>query len=306
MVAYKYYAGSPKPRVKSLQFKIYSSTDTAYTDALAGNVDIADVPADKLGAFKSDFGDRWLSRGQGIEFLGFPIFDKPWSNAELRRAISLAIDRGAINKALFGGAYAPADSFLPPLTPGGSPQSCEFCAFEPAKARQLLAAAGGFAGKMVIRYPGGYGLDQEYAAIANQIRQNLGVDAVAQASPTVASYFTDVANRKYTSGPLYSSWSAPYPSAQAILGPNFTEGNADYAGTYYTDPSVTKLLDQGNAAPNADAAIASYHAAEADIEAAFPAAPLFFLTTPMVYSQRVHHVAVDALSNLDYAEITTR
>lgn len=305
MTAYEDYAGSPEPVAETLEFKIYSSTTTAYTDALAGNVDFASVPADKLGAFRADFGDRFVSRGQGIEFLGFPLFDEQWADADLRRAISLAIDREAINDALFGGAHTPADSFLPPTTPGGSPASCDFCDFDPERARTLLADAGGFEGQMVIQYPGGYGLDQEYEAIANQIRQNLELDVVAQASPTVAAYFTDVAERKYTSGPLYSSWSAPFPSAQAILGPNFTEGNADYAGTYYTDPEVTDLLASGDAAATAEDAIASYHAAEALLQDAFAAAPLFFLASPMVYSERVSDVAVDALSNLEYAEITT-
>jgi peptide/nickel transport system substrate-binding protein/oligopeptide transport system substrate-binding protein len=304
MTAYPRYAGQDRPRTRNLVFKLYSNADTAYTDVLAGNTDLAGVPADRLNQFKRDFGSRWLLRGGlNIEYLAFPLFDPRWQDKRLRQAVSLAIDRAAINKALFGGVYGNADSFLPPSTPGGNPHSCRYCRFDPAKAKQLLAQAGGFSGKMVVTYLGGYGLDQEYQAIANQLRQNLGIDVVAQPSATIAAFYTNLSERKYRSGPLYGSWGSSFPSAQAVLAPNFTRGGIAYDGVYYSSPAVDRLIAKGNAAPSPAAAARASRAAEARIQADFPAAPLFFLELPMVHSKRVAGVRADALANPVYTAI---
>jgi peptide/nickel transport system substrate-binding protein/oligopeptide transport system substrate-binding protein len=305
MTAYPGYAGSDKPKTKNLVFKIYSNADTAYTDVLAGHTDVASVPADKLSQFKHDFSGRWFLRGgQNIEYLAFPLFDKRWQNVKLRQAVSLAIDRAAINKALFGGVYGNANSFLPPSTPGGNPRSCFYCRFDPARAKQLLAQAGGFSGTMVVTYMGGYGLDQEYQAIANQLRQNLAIKVVAQPSPTISAYFTNLGDKKYRSGPLYGSWGAAFPSAQALLAPNFTTTGVAYLGTYYSTPAVTRLIASANAAATPAAATRLYRAAEARIEADFPTAPLFFLALPMVHSSHVAHVKADAVTNPIYTAVT--
>lgn len=305
MVAFDGYAGTDKPKTKNLTFMVYSSADTAYTDALAGNVDIASVPGDKLGQFKKDFGDRWFVRGgQNIEFLGFPLFDPKWKDVRIRQAVSMAIDRSAINKSLFGGVYEDASSLLPPTTPGGNPKSCEYCSFDPARAKELLAQAGGFSGKMVIAYLGGYGLDQEYQAIANQLRQNLQIDVEALPSPTIAAFYTNLGEKKYVSGPFYGSWGAAFPSAENVLAPNFTATGIAQTGTYYTNDSVTALIADGNAAASQADAVEKYHAAEAQIQADFPVVPLFFMALPMVHSDKVTHVDVDSLTNLVYTGIT--
>lgn len=307
MTAYSRYAGQDKPKTKNLVFKIFSSVDTAYTDVQAGNTDLADVPGDKLAQFKDDFPGRSISRGGlNIEYLGFPLFAKPWNNAKLRQAISLAIDRKAISKALFGGNYSPADSFLPPQTPGGNPHSCRFCRFDPKLAQQLLRKAGGIKGTMVLNYLGGFGIDQEYQAIANQLRQTLGIKVVAKPSVTISAYYTNIAKKNYRNGPLYDSASAPYPSARALIVQNLLPPSSFQAGTYYSNAAVERLIAAGNKASTPAAAIRAYHAAEARIQADFPTIPLFFLPSPMVHSSHVGNVKADALSNPVYTAVTVK
>lgn len=306
--AYPGYKGPNKPKTPNLIFKIYSNADTAYTDVLAGNTDMAAVPPDKLSQFEQQFGGHYFERGgQSVEWLGFPLFVKQYQNVKLREAISLAIDRQAINKALFGGVYQDANSYLPPTTPGGDPASCQYCRFDPAEAKHLLKEAGGFKGKMVLTYLGGFGIDQEMDAIANEIRQNLGISIVAQPTPTLSAYFTNAAEHKYTSGPLWASWSANYPSAQNILTPLFTPSGAGAGAldeTNFTSPKVSALISAANAAATPQAATKLYHEAEAQVMASFPAIPLFFDALPMVYSSRISHVSADEMTNPIYTAIT--
>lgn len=304
--AYPGYTGPNKPHVEHIEFKLYSSPDTAWTDTQAGNVDIDLAPQDKFLQIKSDFGDRVvLASGASIEWLGFPLFDKRFQNIKLREAISLAIDRDAINKAIFGGIYQPADSLFAPAMIGGSTHACKWCHFDPTEAKKLLQEAGGWSGPMVIPYPGGAGYDQAFQAVANQIRQNLGIDCTAKPSVGFSDFFANLEKRKYTDGPFRGKWGSTYPSPADTLNSLFTPTSPynDSVG-YYTNPKVTSYIQQGNAAPNLQAAVKYYQDAERTIESDFPVIPMFWEKFAFVYSDRVTNVHTQpGLIDIDWTDL---
>ncbi|NTW41210.1 MAG: ABC transporter substrate-binding protein, partial [Cellulomonadaceae bacterium] len=180
VAAYEDYQGDA-PTVSEISFVPYTDTATAYTDVLAGNLDIAGLPADKMTQAATDFGDRVYSfEAPGISFLGLPLQDARYADVRVRQAISMAIDRETINEVVYGGLYTPATAWTPAIEPGTPEGICgEYCEYDPEAAKALLDEAGGFEGAMEIYYPGGVGLDELYTAIANNLRQNLGIDAVA-------------------------------------------------------------------------------------------------------------------------------
>nr|UXN30128.1 ABC transporter substrate-binding protein [Curtobacterium flaccumfaciens] len=191
VTAWKDYEGT-KPATDEVTFRSYSDMNTAYTDVLAGNADVLFLPTDKMTSAKADFGDRLHSfDAPGIDYLGFPLWDDRYSDPDVRRAISMSIDRDEVNDAIYGGLYDPATALTPPSMSGTEEGICgDACEFDPAAAKKLLASAGGFDGTMTLVYPGGTGLDSLYEAYANQIRQNLGVDAEAKATTDWASYYS--------------------------------------------------------------------------------------------------------------------
>jgi peptide/nickel transport system substrate-binding protein/oligopeptide transport system substrate-binding protein len=288
---YPDYQGDNKGHVEKIVFKMYTNPDTAYTDALAGNLDSALVPQDKFPQIKKDFGDRVVQlSGASIEFLGFPLWDKRYQNQQLREAISLAIDRKTINEKIFGGWYEPADSLFSTSMRGGSTHACQYCSYDPAKAKQLFQQAGGFSGTMTITYPGGAGYDQAFQAVANSIRQVLGVDVVAKPTVGFSDFFSDLQAKK-VDGPYRGKWGSVYPSPADTLHQLFTpDGAYNYSVGNYSDDDVTALIAKGDAAPSLDDAIGFYQDAEKQIEADFPVAPTFYETFPVVYSQRVANV----------------
>ncbi len=188
---------------------------------------------------------------------------------------------------------------------GGSTHSCQYCKLDAARAKQLLAAAGGWTGPMVIPYPGGAGYDQAFLAVANQIRQNLGIDAKAQPSVGFSDYFSNLAAKKYTGGPYRGKWGSAYPSPADTLNQLFTPAGAfNNATGFYSNPKVTALIAQGNAAPSLNAAIASYQQAERTITADFPVVPMFWETFPFVYSTRITHVqSRPSLIDIDWESV---
>ncbi len=288
---YPDYQGPNKGHVETIVFKMYTNPDTAYTDALAGNLDTALVPQDKFPQIKKDFGDRVAQlSGASIEFLGFPLWDKRYQNQKLREAISLAIDRKTINDKIFGGWYEPADSLFSTAMRGGSTHACQFCSYDPTKAKQLFQQAGGFSGTMTISYPGGAGYDQAFQAVANSIRQVLGVNVVAKPTVGFSDFFADVQGKK-VDGPYRGKWGSVYPSPADTLHQLFLPTGAyNYTVGGYTNDKVTQLIQKGDAAANLDDAIGDYQDAEKQIEADFPVVPTFYETFPVVHSQRVANV----------------
>lgn len=293
MTVYGDYQGE-KPKTENLLFKIYSDSTTAYTDALDGAVDIVSVPQEKYTQLKKDFGDRYYAfDAVSIDWLGFPLWDKRFQNKKLRQAISLAIDRDALNDAIFGGFYAPAKSLTPPTAIGGGTTNCDFCDFNKKRAKELLAEAGGWSGQMQIWYPGGVGYDQTFDAIANQIRQNLDIpDVKTKALPGFIE-FGEARDGKTITGPFRGHWGSLYPSMQNALTALFTEHGEGQSGSgYYSNPKVSQLIAEGNAASAPEAAVEKYKQAEGVIMDDFPVVPLFYAKYIYAYSSNVSNVII--------------
>lgn len=301
VTAYQGYRGA-EPVSPEITFKVYGDMQTAYTDALAGNTDIVYVPAGKLGQAKADFGDRVHTyAAPSLEFLGLPLYDERFQDAGLRRALSLAIDREAVNDSMYGGMYRPATSLTPPSEVGAAADLCDACAFDPGKARELLDAAGGWKGAMELWYPGGLGLDELYKAVANQLRQNLGIDAKARPTADWAEYSDALYGKKVT-GPHYGHWGALYPSAQNTLRGIFTEAGGCHVCSYYSSDEVDELLLAADRATDPDESAKLYTAAHERILEDFPVVPLFFGTYVYVTSDRVSGIELST-ANVDLERV---
>jgi peptide/nickel transport system substrate-binding protein/oligopeptide transport system substrate-binding protein len=238
---------------------------------------------------KGDFGDKLHSfDAPGIDYIGFPLWDERYSNADVRRAISMSISRKQVNKAIYGGLYEPATALTPPSMSGTQEGICgDACEFDPAAAKQLLAKAGGFDGTITLVYPGGNGLDSLYQAYANQIRQNLGVDAEAKATTDWASYYSELTDKKIE-GPHFGHWGALYISQQNTLRALFTTagGCAPCTG-YYQNDTVDDLLAKADSAGSQAEANEYYAQTQKAVLEDFPVVPTFFDKYSYVTSDKI-------------------
>lgn len=91
----------------------------------------------------------------GTDFYRFNTTRKPFDDARVRRALSMAIDRKALCDNVFRGS-TPAYSITPPM---GEYQPPQGAVFDPEQARKLLAEAG---------YPGGKGFPRKKLLIASK------------------------------------------------------------------------------------------------------------------------------------------
>lgn len=291
---YEDYAGET-PEVDAVTFVPYVDTNSSYTDAQAGQVDIATLAANQVEQARNDFGDKVHElNAPGVDFLGFPLDDDRFSDPDVRRAFSMAIDREAINEAIFGGSQIPATSLTSPSMPGDPGGVCEACEFAPEAAQELLAEAGGMDGSVEILYVANWGQESLFEALANQLRQNLEIDVTAEAAVDFADFQQRIEAGE-VNGPYRARWGALYPSQQNTLNAVFTasgEGNIGSGG--YSDPEVNELLMAADAAETMEESFEIYAEAQQRILEDFPTVPLFGNRYIRVTSERVTEVESSA------------
>jgi ABC-type transport system substrate-binding protein len=273
--AYDAYAG-PAPTLSQITFRTYIDTDTGYTDALAGEVDIAAVAGTKVAIAKQDFGDRLHALdAPGVDFLGFNPADERFSDVRVRQAFSMAIDREAINKAIYSDSQIPSTSLTASTMPGSPEGVCgTYCEFDPDGAKALLDEAGGLEGPVEILFPGGWGLEDVFEAYANQLRQNLDLEVTAVPATDWAEFQEKIASGDYHIN--RGRWGALYPSQQDTLHSLYTAtGDGNFATGGYSNPEVDALLDQADAAPTMEESYEGYRLVQERIFEDFPVIPTF-------------------------------
>lgn len=151
--AWDAYPGTDKAQNGGVDLKVYTDNNTAYTDLMAGNLDLVDdVPASQLKNVKADLGDRYLNTPAGIiQTLAFPFYDKNWNKPgmeKVRTGLSRAIDRDQITDTIFQKTRTPATDWTSPVLgeDGGFKEGLcgDACEYDAAEAKKLIEEGGGF------------------------------------------------------------------------------------------------------------------------------------------------------------------
>src|SRR5215213_2535712 len=281
------YGGDPKPNVDKVTIRVYQDSAAAYADVVANNLDYLDtIPPDQLvgEAFKDDLPDRWLQREAGrFTSVTFSAWDPQMKNIELRKALSMAIDRNLIADKVFNGTVTPATGWVSPVVDGYKEGACgEYCTFDAAKAKAAYSEA-----------------------ICNSIKNAVGADC--RATPTVDfATFQNKQDAKELKGMFRSGWVMDYPSIENFLVPLYGKGAIGGGGSNYSEynnPEFEKLTAQAAAAKTTDEANTLYQQAEAQLAKDMPVAPLWYPKTTVGFSDKVTNVKVDAFEQLDLVGI---
>jgi len=134
-----------KPKIAGANFKVYQQPTAEYADLLANNTDVMkQIPTEDLSNAAQDLGDRYQhSPASTLQLLSFPTAAKDFSNVNVRKAISMALNRDEQTTAIFKGSQAPARSFTSPVVAGYRADTCgDACKYDPAKAKELYTANG--------------------------------------------------------------------------------------------------------------------------------------------------------------------
>jgi ABC-type oligopeptide transport system substrate-binding subunit len=311
----------PKPNVDGIQFNMYSDSGTGYLDLQDGNLDfLAGVPAEEINNAKADFGDRYIEEpASTFQYIGFSLYDETFGGgtiednyggdkANLRKALSMAIDRQTIIDTIFQGTLSPADSLISPVVEGYREGACgEACVYDVDAAKALWDESGGaeVTGPITLYYNFSDATDHSawLEAVGNYWESAFGLTYELKEYPTFGEYLADQENQLFTNGVWRLGWQFDYPSPQSYLSPVYGPG-AGEANFGYKNPEVDELLQEGNSAPTIEEGIELYQQAEDLILETFPNIPLWFSTTQDAYNENVENAELDLFGRLDYVKVS--
>jgi ABC-type transport system substrate-binding protein len=309
LLRYEDYAGPHPAQVDAVEYRVYADTATAYTDALAGALDVLpSIPPDASGTAEEDFAGRYVeTAASDLTFLALPLYEERYTDRRVRQALSMGVDRAAIAEAVFSGTRRPAASVVAPVVPGHRAGACGYCRLDVERANDLLDQAGFDRGRpLELWFNAGAGNDAWMEAVGNQLRTHLGVDFVLRGDLAPAEY-GPLMDQQGMTGPFRMGWSMDYPSPQSYLEPLYSTQAQPPAGanmSSYSNPVFDALVAQGNAAPTQEEAIAAYNRAEDVLLEDMPVIPLFFGVAQTVHSADVAGVVVDVFGRVDTSALT--
>jgi oligopeptide transport system substrate-binding protein len=308
------YNGPDKAQNGGIDLKVYTDNNTAYTDLIAGNLDLVDdVPASQLKNVKADLGDRYINTPAGIiQTLAFPYYDKAWNTpdgAKVRTGLSMAINRKQITDTIFQQTRTPAKDWTSPVLGeegGFDPTLCgKACEYDPAEAKRLIAEGGGLpGGRVTLTYNADTGSHKDWIdAVCNSIKNALGDDRACVGNPigTFADFRNQITQSKMP-GPFRAGWQMDYPLIQNFLQPLYYT-NASSNDGKWSNKKFDDLVDKANAEGDPAAAVETFKEAEKVVRDEMAAIPLWYQNGSAGYSERVSNVALNPFSVPVYEEI---
>lgn len=266
----------------------------------AGEVDsLADLPGDQMASLRRRFGEQVvLGPALGVLSLAVNTRKKPFDDARLRRALSLAIDRDYLADALLGGTMAPARSFCPPgLDHYRDPPEMEGAAALPidneeTAARLLKEAGFGPGGKLlVVEYRFNTSDNNRNIAVAiAEMWRGLGIETrfVNTDAKTHFAYLRDGGDFDVAR----MSWVADYSDPQNFLFLLRT-GNDGLNPGRYSNPAFDALLVQADGERDIAARAELLYRAETILLAELPWIPLLHYRTKALISPRLKGYAAN-------------
>ena len=294
------YSGGREAQNGGVTIKFYETVDGAYNDLLAGQLDVLDqAPDSAFSTIEDELGDRAVNQPAAIvQTLTIPMDLEHFTGAEgqlRRQAISMAINREEITEAIFQGTRTPASDFTSPVIDGWSDDvaGSEVLEYNAAKAKELWAQADAispFTGTFTIGYNSDGGHQAWADAVANSLRNTLGISAEGNPYPAFKDLREDITNGTI-SGAFRSGWQADYPSLYNFLGPLYGTGaGSNDAG--YSSTEVDSLLAQGLSAASVDEANEYFTQVQEVLFQDLPAIPLWY--------QNVTGGSADTVSNVEF------
>jgi ABC-type transport system substrate-binding protein len=303
VVRFDDYVGD-KALLDGVNFQIFKDEETAFLEFKAGNVDFTHIPPGQIAATTAEFGESddgytaapgkqvLIGKEMATYFVGINVKIPPMDNPDVRRALSLAINREAINETVYEGIREIATGIVPPNAPGAQPDGFPYAKYDVEQAKQLLAKAGFPDGQgiptLTLGVNSGAGHEEPMQLVQADLKA-IGVNVELEA--TEFAQYLDA--RDAGKWPIYrAGWIADYPTEDNFLYPLFHTGSADN-DSFYSNPEVDKALDEARQITDDQERYAALANVEKMIGEDAPLIPLVYYAHRDVVSARVNGFVYD-------------
>ncbi|MDQ6831336.1 MAG: ABC transporter substrate-binding protein [Gemmatimonadota bacterium] len=267
-----YFGGAPK--TDSLLARIIPEPSTGVAEFESGRVDLLYIPESETRQWeRTDAKSATLVSAPALRlwYVAINTTRGPLTDARVRQALNLALDRGQILDRLMGGRGRLAAGVIPPSLDGADTARAPY-PHDVAKAKALLTAAGHPAGIDVELW---LSTDANFTRVAQAMQSNL-----AEAGIRVKIVQRDAASvreaaRKGSTDLHLKDWYADYPDAENFLYPLLHGANRGVGGneSFYQNPAYDELVTASRREQSDAKRAALYRQADA----------LQFADAPMIY-----------------------
>lgn len=290
-------------KVDGIVWKIYDDLGAEYADLVDGEIDLQTrIPLELIDKASGELGARLVKTPNStFTFLGLPTFQGEFAKPEVRRALSMAINRQEMSDQEFQGTETAATAFVSPVVPGYRADSCgEYCRYDPARAKAMYTAAGG-PQAITITYNRDGGHQSWIDVMCRQIIASLGIGCTGVEEGNLVDLLAKVEKRQPV-GLIRLSWTMDYPLMESYLSPLYaTNGSSNLYG--YSNPAFDSLMSEGSRAPTPAQAVQKWQQAEDVLAQDIPVVPLRFGQNVFGHSERLKNVSIDAAQRVDLSAL---
>jgi oligopeptide transport system substrate-binding protein len=283
-----------------LRFVAYDDAAASWVPFVTGQLDIAEIPADRIDVAIERYGDEGVLPLLAGYYYGFNVRSKNLKDEDLRTSISRAIDRRAIARSIYKGTLVAPRGIVPEGMPGFGDDACrKICTYSKSAARSELKEVPKDARTVTIGYTEGQPHRKIAQAVAGDL-EDIGIEVKVKAYefPAYLRQLRAGSQEMYRYG-----WLAEYPSPSVFLTSLFRSTSPDNHADY-SNEKVDKLLEQAAAERDDAKRQRIYVKAEKLILKDLPLAPIGSFVTHWAAGDRVGEITWDTMGGFDAVDIS--
>ncbi|MFE7061399.1 peptide ABC transporter substrate-binding protein [Sutcliffiella sp. NPDC057660] len=298
-------------KLDEVQFVIIDDENTAWQMYQADELDLVyPLPQDVQGQLMaSDDAEFHIGPDLAVYYFNINNTEKPFNNAKIRKALSLAIDRQTIVEHVAQGGQTPAYSIVPPGIPdvNGDYQENTGKLFEENvdEAKKLLAE--GLEEEGLDKLPSFvylYNTSEGHKAIAEAVqemwRKNLGVETTLENVEFQVKLDSEQAGDYTVSR---AGWVGDYVDPMTFLDLWVSDG--PYNDARFKNSEYDELISKAKSTLDQAERMEAMHAAEKILMDEMPIIPIYFYTKPYVLKPSVTGIydPINSYPQFKYADI---
>jgi peptide/nickel transport system substrate-binding protein/oligopeptide transport system substrate-binding protein len=263
---------------ETLVVRIIPEELTRAAEYESGRLSVVEIPFGETARWEQEHPDQ-LQRKAALRVVYVALNTRRGAlrDARVRQAINHAVDVDAILATIMAGRGVRASGSVPPALPGSDTARAGY-AFDPTRARALLAEAGHASGLDLHLWRSGTNV--VLGRVAQAIQADLAKVGIRVELVTRDAASQREAARKGEADMAILDWWADYPDAENFLAPLFHSSSHGPGGNYafHTDAGVDSLLDRAQRTLDDAARADLYRAID---ERVYRAAPWLYLWFPV-------------------------
>ena len=263
----------------------------------------AAIPSDRIADAKSK-GNLKLRKTANTYYFWMNINQAPFNKLKVRQAVNYAINRKAMQTAVWGGLGLPTQNVLPPTYP--SYRKLALYPRNTTKAKQLIQQAGATGAKVTV-WTRQVSDAVTAATIYTGVLNSIGLDAKLTILPRT-TYYTTIGNVNTKAQTGWARWLEDYPHPldwfDVLLNGNriTNQDNNNYA--WYTNKTTNKEIESLKKAPVLTPAVnARWAKVEKQIMQQSPWVPWSNRVFPEYFTKKMGCIHMQLLYGVDLARL---